>query len=174
VIVQSLSLEVSGREDVVMDLSTPEAVQRLKESKSPLCIKEGIDYRLKIKFRVQHDVVAGLKYLQAVKRLGVVSAYRCFFAFFLFFSFKVRLECLGRNADNLFFLFAGLAVDKTEAMLGSYGPRAEVYEKKFEQETAPSGMMARGKYDVRSRFVDDDKNVHLEWNWTFEIAKDWN
>lgn len=60
-----------------------------------------------------------------------------------------------------------------EEMVGSYGPNAEAYTKKFPLEEAPSGMIARGSYAVRSRFIDDDKVCHLEWDWTFSIKKDW-
>jgi len=42
-----------------------------------------------------------------------------------------------------------------------------------ESDEAPSGMLARGKYDAASRFVDDDSNTHLQFDWTFEITKDW-
>lgn len=47
--VLSLSLEVEGREDVVLDLSTPEKLEAVK--KTPLVIKEGVDYRMKVQFR---------------------------------------------------------------------------------------------------------------------------
>jgi Rho GDP-dissociation inhibitor len=56
-------------------------------------------------------------------------------------------------------------------MLGSYGPSAEAYEKKFLPEEAPSGLLARGKYHVKSKFIDDDQTVHLEWTWNLEIKK---
>ncbi|PVU92081.1 hypothetical protein BB559_003851 [Furculomyces boomerangus] len=134
VVVTALVLEVEGRQDVVMDVSTAAAIENLK--KTPLVIKEGINYRLKIRFRIQHDVISGLKYLHAVKRAGIV-------------------------------------VDRVEEMLGSYGPSDSEYEKKFLPEEAPSGMLARGKYNVKSKFIDDDKVVHLEWNWVMEIKKDW-
>jgi Rho GDP-dissociation inhibitor len=58
-------------------------------------------------------------------------------------------------------------------MIGSYGPSLEIYEKKFLPEEAPSGMLARGHYDVKSKFVDDDNTTHLEFNWSFSIKKDW-
>lgn len=44
---------------------------------------------------------------------------------------------------------ARVLVDKTEEMIGSYGPNAEPYEKKFQTEEAPSGMLARGHYDAK-------------------------
>jgi hypothetical protein len=34
-------------------------------------------------------------------------------------------------------------------MIGSYGPNAEPYEKKFQTEEAPSGMLARGHYEAK-------------------------
>lgn len=43
-----------------------------------------------------------------------------------------------------------------------------------EESEAPSGMLARGKFSVSSKFVDDDSNVHLEFDWTVDIRKDWD
>jgi Rho GDP-dissociation inhibitor len=42
-----------------------------------------------------------------------------------------------------------------------------------QEEEAPSGMLARGHYNAVSSFVDDDKKKHLEFEWSFDIAKDW-
>lgn len=42
-----------------------------------------------------------------------------------------------------------------------------------EPETAPSGMLGRGHYEATSRFIDDDKQTHLEFKWAFDIKKDW-
>eukprot|EP00842_Homolaphlyctis_polyrhiza_P003976 jgi/Hompol1/457/HPOL_000557-RA len=112
VIVLALSLEVAGRDDVTIDLSTPEAIKALETN--VLTIKEGIEYRLKVTFKIQHDVISGLKYLHVVKR-------------------------------------GPLKVDKMEEM--------------FPLEDSPSGMMARGTYSVKSRFIDDDGQCHLEWAW---------
>ncbi|KAI8344073.1 immunoglobulin E-set [Chlamydoabsidia padenii] len=134
VVVEQIALEVENRDDVVIDLSTPNALEKAKST--PFTIKEGVEYRMKVKFRVQHDVVSGLKYLQVVKRHGV-------------------------------------RVDKTEEMIGSYGPQPNCYEKKFQLEEAPSGMLARGHYEAKSKFVDDDNVTHMEWSWTFDIKKDW-
>ncbi|KND02535.1 uncharacterized protein SPPG_02993 [Spizellomyces punctatus DAOM BR117] len=135
VVVLSLGMESPGRPDVSVDLSTADAIAKLKDQQ--MTIKEGVEYRLKVKFKVQHDVVSGLKYLHVVKRKGI-------------------------------------RVDKMEEMLGSYGPAAEPYEKKFLTEEAPSGMLARGHYEVKSKFVDDDGTSHLEWSWSFDIKKEWD
>ena len=42
-----------------------------------------------------------------------------------------------------------------------------------EPETAPSGMLGRGHYTAVSKFVDDDKQTHLQFTWSFDIKKDW-
>ncbi|ODO10990.1 hypothetical protein I350_01590 [Cryptococcus amylolentus CBS 6273] len=69
---------------------------------------------------------------------------------------------------------AGITVDKTEAMLGSYGPQEQPYEKIFASEESPSGMLARsGSYVVRSRVIDDDATVWLDFEWGFKLGKEW-
>ncbi|MDI1486428.1 MAG: rho GDP dissociation inhibitor [Ramalina farinacea] len=70
----------------------------------------------------------------------------------------------------------GIRVAKTEEMLGSYAPNTQekpIYEKKFEEDEAPSGMLARGHYEAVSKFTDDDNKEHLKFEWSFDIAKDW-
>lgn len=67
----------------------------------------------------------------------------------------------------------GIVVDKQNHMVGSYGPKPEPHEFFTPAEEAPSGMIARGKYTCKSRFIDDDKNVYLEWEWVLDIKKDW-
>ncbi|MCJ1335394.1 hypothetical protein MMC09_000663 [Bachmanniomyces sp. S44760] len=136
-IIESLALEVEGRSDIVIDLTTPGALESLKSK--PFTIKEGAKFRMKAVFRVQHEVLSGLKYLQVVKRKGI-------------------------------------RVGKDEEMIGSYPPNTETkpsYEKKFAQDEAPTGMMARGHYEAVSKFIDDDNHDHLKFDWSFDIAKDW-
>lgn len=42
-----------------------------------------------------------------------------------------------------------------------------------EPETAPSGMLGRGHYKAVSKFVDDDNQTHLQFEWSFDVKKDW-
>uniref|UniRef100_A0A670Y7B8 Rho GDP-dissociation inhibitor 1 n=1 Tax=Pseudonaja textilis TaxID=8673 RepID=A0A670Y7B8_PSETE len=65
------------------------------------------------------------------------------------------------------------AVDKTDYMVGSYGPRAEEYEFLTPLEEAPKGILARGTYTIKSKFTDDDKTDHLSWEWNLTIKKEW-
>jgi len=67
----------------------------------------------------------------------------------------------------------GIQVDKMSHMVGSYAPKMEVQSYTTPVEDAPSGMIARGHYNVKSLFTDDDNNEHLKWEWSFDIKKDW-
>ncbi|KAL9032625.1 MAG: hypothetical protein Q9214_007888, partial [Letrouitia sp. 1 TL-2023] len=65
-IIRSLALEVEGRQDITIDLTSPGSLESLRTK--PFTIKEGSKFRMKANFKVQHDVLSGLKYLQVVKR----------------------------------------------------------------------------------------------------------
>ena len=52
-----------------LDLTKPGALEDL--NKHPFTIKEGATFRMKARFKVQHEVLSGLKYVQVVSRLGV-------------------------------------------------------------------------------------------------------
>ncbi|KAK5107586.1 hypothetical protein LTR62_000980 [Meristemomyces frigidus] len=135
-IILSLGLEVDGRPDIIIDLSKPGSLDDL--NKHPFTIKEGASFRMKARFKVQHQILSGMKYVQVVSRMGVKN--------------------------------------KMQEMIGSYSPNTTdkpEYEKKFESETAPSGMIGRGHYEAVSKFVDDDSQTHLQFKWSFDIKKDW-
>ena len=68
-IIQSLALEIKGRSDITIDLTTPGALDSLKDK--PFTIKEGATYQMKAQFKVQHQVLSGLKYVQVLKRKGI-------------------------------------------------------------------------------------------------------
>lgn len=68
-IILSLGLEVEGRPDIIIDLRSQGALEALSEK--PFTIKEGATFRMKAQFKVQHEILAGLKYLQKVSRMGV-------------------------------------------------------------------------------------------------------
>lgn len=64
-------------------------------------------------------------------------------------------------------------VDKSDYMVGSYGPRPAEYDFLTTVEEAPKGVLARGNYVIKSKFTDDDKHDHLSWEWNLNIKKDW-
>jgi Rho GDP-dissociation inhibitor len=131
VIVTKMTFVTAEKE---MDLDLTGDLSTLKQK--PFTIKEGVQFRIKITFKVQHDVVSGLRYFDGVYRKGI-------------------------------------RVTKNNYMLGSYGPKAEEQTAMTPWDEMPSGMLARGKYTVKSKFIDDDKNEHLAWEWAFELKKDW-
>jgi len=133
VIVKALALLVDGRPDMVLDLS-PENLETIK--KNVFTIKEGIQYRIRIDFIVQREIVTGLKYQQKIYRHSI-------------------------------------QVEKINQMVGSYAPKPEIQSYTTPLEEMPSGMLARGTYNVKSLFTDDDNNIHLKWDWNFELKKDW-
>ncbi|KAK6495453.1 hypothetical protein TWF481_003471 [Arthrobotrys musiformis] len=136
VVIEKLALKVEGRPDLEVDFTKTD-ISALKNT--PFIVKEKAEYRIYIQFRVQHDVISGLRYIQVVKRKGI-------------------------------------QVDKTDEMLGSYGPNNEqtrFYSKTLPIEVAPDGLLGRGTYSAKTRFTDDDKKVHLEFDWVIEIKKDW-
>jgi Rho GDP-dissociation inhibitor len=55
--------------DIVYDLSSKEKLAAMKET--PFVIMEGSKYKIEVTFRVQHDIVSGLKYTNTVYRKGV-------------------------------------------------------------------------------------------------------
>lgn len=56
-------------------------------------------------------------------------------------------------------------------MLGTFAPQRDPYEHLLEEETTPSGVLARGIYSAKLKFEDDDKRCHLELDYSFEIKK---
>jgi len=54
-----------------LDLSNLTQAQLDEVKKSPLTIKEGVEYNVAISFTVGQEVLSGLKYIHVVKRAGV-------------------------------------------------------------------------------------------------------
>ena len=63
--------QVEGRDDIIIDLSQPGQLETLKDK--PFTIKEGTTFRMKVRFKVQHHILSGMKYVQVVKRLKISS-----------------------------------------------------------------------------------------------------
>ena len=70
VVICRLILIVPDRPDFVVEVEDTKKLEALR--KHPIIIKEGCVYRLKVEFRVQHEIISGLKYLQQARR-GPIS-----------------------------------------------------------------------------------------------------
>ncbi|XP_028778203.1 rho GDP-dissociation inhibitor 1-like [Neltuma alba] len=91
----------------------------------------------------------------------------------LMFTFRVSHNIVsGLKYTNTVWK-TGIRVDSTKEMIGTFSPQEEAYTHEMPEETTPSGMLARGTYTAKSKFVDDDNKCHLEINYTFDIRKDW-
>ncbi|GLU03699.1 hypothetical protein SLE2022_208850 [Rubroshorea leprosula] len=66
---------------------------------------------------------------------------------------------------------AGLQVDQSKGMLGTFAPQREPYVHTLDEETTPSGVLARGIYSAILKFEDDDRRCHMELKYSFEIKK---
>ncbi|XP_010418240.1 PREDICTED: rho GDP-dissociation inhibitor 1-like [Camelina sativa] len=91
----------------------------------------------------------------------------------LVFNFRVTNNIVSGLRYNNTVWKTGVKVDSTKAMLGTFSPQAEPYQRVMPEETTPSGMFARGSYSARTKFVDDDNKCYLEINYTFDIRKSW-
>ncbi|GER46101.1 Rho GDP-dissociation inhibitor [Striga asiatica] len=65
----------------------------------------------------------------------------------------------------------GIQVDQSRGMIGTFAPQREPYVHTLEEETAPSGVFARGVYTAKLKFEDDDRRQHMELDYSFEIRK---
>lgn len=68
-IILSLQLDSEGRPPVVVDLAEKGSEKTLKDK--PFKIKEGAKFSMTAKFKVQHEILSGLHYVQIVKRKGI-------------------------------------------------------------------------------------------------------
>lgn len=68
-IILTLEMNSEGRPPVKLELSAPDALNTLKDH--PFKIKEGSKFNLTATFKVQHNVLSGLQYVQVIKRKGI-------------------------------------------------------------------------------------------------------
>jgi len=136
VVITEMRIIIEGRPDIIYKLDDKKAVEELKSK--PFTLKAGCNYKLQLSFRIQHDLVTGLKYVNTFQKM----------------IFKTK--------ENL--------------MIGSFAPQKESYTFQFPRigwSEAPSGLGTGGKYSAKSQFIDDDKQEHLSFDWSFEIHSDW-
>ncbi|KAK6932825.1 Rho protein GDP-dissociation inhibitor [Dillenia turbinata] len=68
----------------------------------------------------------------------------------------------------------GVKVDSSKNMLGTFSPQPEPYTHELPEDTTPSGILVRGSYSAKTKFLDDDRKCYLEINYTFDIRRDWH
>jgi len=129
VLVKNISIRVAGRDDDVLDLTG-----KLDDLK--VQVKEGIQLRLVVGFRVQREIVAGLR-----------------------FNYKITRK--------------GVPIITSTQMVGSYAPKTEAYSFVGPEEEIASGFIARGSYNCKCLFTDDDKHEYLKWEFKLKVSDKW-
>lgn len=139
VVIQSIVIIFEDRPGGNLEFKLSNAKELEEFKKADIVFKEGCNFKIQVNFRVQHDLVTGLKYVSLIYRKGIRAA-------------------------------------KDEEMFGSYAPKEENHSVTFPKQgwdQAPKGALARGTYTAKSKFTDDDKEVHMQYEYTFHIKKDW-
>ncbi|XP_055822201.1 rho GDP-dissociation inhibitor 1-like [Solanum dulcamara] len=68
---------------------------------------------------------------------------------------------------------AGVRVDKSQVMLGSFEPRKEPYVYELEEDVTPSGVFARGLYTTRTQVIDEKERCYVDIKYYFDIQRQW-
>lgn len=88
VLVKRLALVVADREDMTLDLDGD--LSQLK--KQTFTIKEGVQYKIRIEFYIQREIIHGLKYGIKFKDIQFQIKHLFGFDHFDFLQFKRRIE----------------------------------------------------------------------------------
>jgi Rho GDP-dissociation inhibitor len=84
-VVLSLTVRIDGQEEpIVIDFTDKNAVEEFKQT--PVKIKENTKYQTTVRFRIQHEIVAGVNYKLVAKRGGI--------------TFRTTTDALGSYAPN--------------------------------------------------------------------------
>lgn len=143
-------------ETIFEDQSLPKYLVQLEKTKNPAAtesndskekekikfeLKEGSKYRVKLGFRVQHEIVSGLEFKWKVTRKMLASTG-------VGVTEKVVMGSYGPRSEVQWFEF----------------PRNDWME-------APKGMVNRGEYKGTITLEDIDKVKHCEVKFSFKITK---
>jgi len=71
VVIQEMKILFEDRPggDITYALVSKDDLEKMK--KTPFVLKEGCHYKIRVSFKVQHDIVSGLKYVNLVYRKGI-------------------------------------------------------------------------------------------------------
>ncbi|BFU20926.1 Rho GDP exchange inhibitor, putative [Entamoeba histolytica HM-1:IMSS-B] len=68
VVISEFAVLFKEHDPVILKLNTEEDMEKAK--KTPIIIKEGAEFKMRVTFRVQHQPVLGLRILNTVSKLG--------------------------------------------------------------------------------------------------------
>jgi len=138
VVIQEFSIIFSDHDQpITLRLENAEDVAGAKDH--PFIVKEGCHFKVRVIFKVQHDVLLGFQIHNTISKGGVKIA-------------------------------------KDKEMLGTYPPKNDAQTCDVPRNgwnEAPKGILGRGEYKSKMRFMDDDGACHLEFDYILKIAKNW-
>ncbi len=67
----------------------------------------------------------------------------------------------------------GIVVEKYEEVMGTFAPQNKVHIVDLTPEKTPSGFLSRGTYRGKSMFIDIDGIVHMQYEYIFQLKKNW-
>eukprot|EP01118_Nematostelium_gracile_P014651 TRINITY_DN5763_c0_g1_i1.p1 TRINITY_DN5763_c0_g1~~TRINITY_DN5763_c0_g1_i1.p1 ORF type:complete len:199 (-),score=56.50 TRINITY_DN5763_c0_g1_i1:48-644(-) len=69
VVITDLVIQCEGRPEIKYHFDSKEELEKLKEK--PFVLKESCKYRITVTFRVQHELVTGLRHVNTIYRKGI-------------------------------------------------------------------------------------------------------
>ena len=67
----------------------------------------------------------------------------------------------------------GIVVEKYEQVMGTFAPLKKEHVVDLTPEETPGGFLYRGEYKGKSMFIDNDGMVHMQFEYMFNIKKNW-
>ncbi|KAJ6941519.1 hypothetical protein NC651_007332 [Populus alba x Populus x berolinensis] len=146
--------------DDIGEINTPLPVDESQSGHPLFALREGSRYQLKLTFSVLHNIVSGLAYSNTVSDWGLADE---------------GVDTSAKESNHVIltmlsiFKFVRITYPAIVHFV-SQGTR-EPYVHTLEEDTTPSGVLARGTYSARLKFEDDDRRCHMELKYSFEIKK---
>lgn len=69
VVIKKIQLLINSEEPITFDLTNEQTIKELSSKRYK--IKEKSIYKLRITFKVQHEIITGLRYVQYIKKAGI-------------------------------------------------------------------------------------------------------
>lgn len=88
-------------------------------------------------------------------------------------TFKVHNDIVYGLKFCVFLKKHGVNVGKDEEVIGCFSPTTQEYVVQLSPERVPDGFFQRGTYQGKAILADLDGNVHMQYEFTFKIDKEW-
>lgn len=69
-VVLQIRVDLEDHEPIILDVQDPVIMDKFR--KDPVVVKEKAKFTITVRFRIQHEIMTGLRYLQVARRKGIV------------------------------------------------------------------------------------------------------